>query len=348
MSVRMKEVASRAGVSVKTVSNVVNGYVHVAPDTREASGRKVYRFGGAYFTAEDAQGRLVSEYGNRPRLVQSRDLTGSGTNDRHEPLAEPTPEQTARESRAVSYPELRQVFGPQYFTPERARVASEHRARAERETASATATDPYNYRWISASWAQTHYQQIPSNTAPNNNACWSGCQNNAWANIYGWWDRHMGKGNLIPTTSAGETTAQDRNTSARAAVVDPIQMWVHARSGTYCNGSDGWTLWRNGWRGADYPYYGVGYGWRYQYRWCDSAGCNAELRTLAQESIGVHAAPAHVGANAHFYVAYGLAEHSTNPDWVWVYGYPGWQTSSADDTWIYWRDLHSTTLLLVY
>jgi DNA-binding LacI/PurR family transcriptional regulator len=35
MSVRMKEVASRAGVSVKTVSNVVNGYVHVAPGTRE-------------------------------------------------------------------------------------------------------------------------------------------------------------------------------------------------------------------------------------------------------------------------------------------------------------------------
>ena len=34
MSVRMKEVASRAGVSVKTVSNVVNGYVHVAPTTR--------------------------------------------------------------------------------------------------------------------------------------------------------------------------------------------------------------------------------------------------------------------------------------------------------------------------
>jgi DNA-binding LacI/PurR family transcriptional regulator len=35
MSVRMKEVASRAGVSVKTVSNVVNGYQHVAPSTRE-------------------------------------------------------------------------------------------------------------------------------------------------------------------------------------------------------------------------------------------------------------------------------------------------------------------------
>ena len=35
MSVRMKEVASRAGVSVKTVSNVVNGYVHVSPETRE-------------------------------------------------------------------------------------------------------------------------------------------------------------------------------------------------------------------------------------------------------------------------------------------------------------------------
>ena len=35
MTVRMKEVASRAGVSVKTVSNVVNGYLHVAPSTRE-------------------------------------------------------------------------------------------------------------------------------------------------------------------------------------------------------------------------------------------------------------------------------------------------------------------------
>jgi DNA-binding LacI/PurR family transcriptional regulator len=34
MAVRLRDVAARAGVSVKTVSNVVNGYVHVAPDTR--------------------------------------------------------------------------------------------------------------------------------------------------------------------------------------------------------------------------------------------------------------------------------------------------------------------------
>src|SRR3712207_5114460 len=34
MPVRLKDVAEKAGVSVKTVSNVVNGYVHVAPDTR--------------------------------------------------------------------------------------------------------------------------------------------------------------------------------------------------------------------------------------------------------------------------------------------------------------------------
>jgi DNA-binding LacI/PurR family transcriptional regulator len=31
---RLRDVAERAGVSVKTVSNVVNGYVHVSPDTR--------------------------------------------------------------------------------------------------------------------------------------------------------------------------------------------------------------------------------------------------------------------------------------------------------------------------
>jgi DNA-binding LacI/PurR family transcriptional regulator len=34
MAVRLQDVAARAGVSVKTVSNVVNGYVHVAPATR--------------------------------------------------------------------------------------------------------------------------------------------------------------------------------------------------------------------------------------------------------------------------------------------------------------------------
>jgi DNA-binding LacI/PurR family transcriptional regulator len=34
MRVRLRDVAERAGVSVKTVSNVVNGYVHVAPATR--------------------------------------------------------------------------------------------------------------------------------------------------------------------------------------------------------------------------------------------------------------------------------------------------------------------------
>ena len=34
MRVRLRDVADRAGVSVKTVSNVVNGFVHVAPDTR--------------------------------------------------------------------------------------------------------------------------------------------------------------------------------------------------------------------------------------------------------------------------------------------------------------------------
>jgi DNA-binding LacI/PurR family transcriptional regulator len=34
MAVSLRDVAARAGVSVRTVSNVVNGFVHVAPDTR--------------------------------------------------------------------------------------------------------------------------------------------------------------------------------------------------------------------------------------------------------------------------------------------------------------------------
>jgi DNA-binding LacI/PurR family transcriptional regulator len=34
MRIRLRDVAERAGVSMKTVSNVVNGYAHVAPETR--------------------------------------------------------------------------------------------------------------------------------------------------------------------------------------------------------------------------------------------------------------------------------------------------------------------------
>ena len=45
MIVRMKEVATRAGVSVKTVSNVVNGYVHVSPTTRERVQRAIDEMG---------------------------------------------------------------------------------------------------------------------------------------------------------------------------------------------------------------------------------------------------------------------------------------------------------------
>ncbi len=41
----LKDVAARAGVSIKTVSNVVNGYVHVAPDTRARVQRAIEALG---------------------------------------------------------------------------------------------------------------------------------------------------------------------------------------------------------------------------------------------------------------------------------------------------------------
>ena len=57
MAVRLQDVAAQAGVSVKTVSNVVNGYVHVAPGTRAR--------------VEAA----ISELGYRPNL-SARNLRG--------------------------------------------------------------------------------------------------------------------------------------------------------------------------------------------------------------------------------------------------------------------------------
>ena len=45
MTARLQDVARLAGVSVKTVSNVVNGYVHVSPATRERVERAVEELG---------------------------------------------------------------------------------------------------------------------------------------------------------------------------------------------------------------------------------------------------------------------------------------------------------------
>ncbi|HVX46801.1 MAG TPA: LacI family DNA-binding transcriptional regulator [Mycobacteriales bacterium] len=57
-AVSLRDVAARAGVSVKTVSNVVNGYVHVRPETR------------------DRVQRALSDLNYRPNL-SARNLRGS-------------------------------------------------------------------------------------------------------------------------------------------------------------------------------------------------------------------------------------------------------------------------------
>src|ERR1044072_8882918 len=56
----MRDVARRAGVSIKTVSNVVNGYAHITPGTRER--------------VEDA----INDLGYRPNLT-ARGLRGGRT-----------------------------------------------------------------------------------------------------------------------------------------------------------------------------------------------------------------------------------------------------------------------------
>lgn len=45
MAVTMRDVASMAGVSIKTVSNVVNGYPHIRPETRERVQRAIDELG---------------------------------------------------------------------------------------------------------------------------------------------------------------------------------------------------------------------------------------------------------------------------------------------------------------
>ena len=58
MAVRLQDVAEHAGVSMKTVSNVVRDYAHVSPQVRE----KVQR--------------AIDELGYRPNVMGRRLATG--------------------------------------------------------------------------------------------------------------------------------------------------------------------------------------------------------------------------------------------------------------------------------
>lgn len=319
---------------------------------------RIYRFGVSYFTLEDKEGKLLADYGNMPTWLPLKiEISGKGKGDSKTDIFEyeKIKEEPIRDVHfrlIESYEKLKVHFTDSYFTSKRAKLAQEMQKRifpkiGHGEVYRKKQNPHYIYWWIENYGNQCLYTQISSNSSYNWTGCWSGCNNNAWTSLYGWWDKNKGKINLIPTTSTGESCPTYRNTKVRRDVVDPVQMWLRGTCSTYCSGGGGWTKWKNAWKGYKWAK-NLGYGYSYWYQWCNLSGCDVKLANILVDCIANNRRPAHVGANSHFWVGTGLTQWSTNTDWTWVYCYPGWKQNHNDDVWIWWHDLNASTKLFVY
>ena len=322
---------------------------------------KIYRFGVSYYAMEK-NGQKIADYGKMPSFIANagHEVEGGGTEDSKNPnkvTRQGAAEAKEGEDFSVisGYESLKQLYAKNYYSANRGSSAQDMKRRifpanGHGEAVSNTGANlktagEYNYRWVPGSKA--YYTQIPAYTSANNNPCWSGCSNNAWTSIYGWWDANRGKANLIPTTSTSEASPLYRNTTARRNSVDPVQMYIRGLSGTYCGDGTGWTAFSNVYKGVFYAP-AKGYGYYYRYQWCNSTGCNVNLANIATEGIANNYNPVHIGANSHAYVGLGWSQWSDNTDWTWVYCYPGWSENDNDNVWIWWKDLNSATRLDVY
>ncbi len=319
---------------------------------------RVFRFGPGFYSLDDEGGRPVATLGTMPAVLPSVDETRGGRGDGDEIDAGPAPVAAGAADVVRDYDDLKGRFAARYFNQRRkAQAATQEKSLGGGGNAggdygyggyySAGAPGAYSYWWAQRYWDVPYYTQIPAWENYNQKPCWSGCQNNAWLNVFGWWDRG-GKAGLIPQSLGGEGVPENRWSSwGSLDAVDPAQMMLATLSNTYCNSGGGWTLWSDAWRGTNYPP-AKGYGRSYWYRWCNIPGCSNELRDIPFHAIATLGEPLHVGASSHFWVAYGLARVGTDANTTWVYTYPGWNTDDRDNVWLWWGDLTTATQVSVY
>lgn len=335
--------------------NFSNGIPYSSRLTDQAlEGDKIYRFGVSYFVLE-RNGQKVAEYGQMPTLFFSAEAaSGTGGNDKNGQISGEGDGSLSNLRSGVDYYEvanyesLKSIFPGAYFSDARKTASQQMRTeiKSREETVSnARVADAFNYVWVDGPFC--YYTQIPANSGHNNTSCFSGCNNNAWACLYGWWDLNRGKGRLIPTTSSGETSPRYRNTVARRNSVDPVIMNIRSLAGTTCSGNAGMTRWSNMHLG--YHYAGNNsYGWDTRWWYCTSKGCNVNLANIVTEGIANNRTPVIIGANSHMYVGYGWAQIPTDTQATWAYCYPAWQENHNDDVWIHWKDFNATTRMFVY
>ncbi len=320
--------------------------------TENNSKQKVYRFGTSYYTLEE-NGVKTKEHGQQPKYIANTlsNKTSGNSFDSKNSKAAPITEAEMKEGvdyfSVTQYDDLKKLFPTYYFNAQRYSVAQKMTQKlfSNENSNKALRLDAYQYRWVPGYSA--YYTQIPAYYGYNQNPCWSGCNNNAWANVYAWWDVNRSKTALIPTTAYGEASPLYRNTTDRQNSTDPVQMYVRSVSNTYCNNGGGWTLWSDCWKGSQYAS-AKGYGYTYQYRWSNAAGGHVDLANILTDGIANNYTPVIVGGNSHFYVALGWSQWDTNSDWTWAYCYPGWNEDNRDNVWVMWHDFNTSTKLFVY
>ena len=288
-------------------------------------------FDPAYVTAEDAQGKLLAEIGDRPTLMPKnmyeKKSRGEGGNRydvsvRTVPLRV-LPSQVRRVTN-WSHAELKRAFIRRRPSPRLVQSAWS----AVKSPNSPCVTSEYGPDMTST--ARTYFLQIAKNTPPNNNDHASGCGPTAWMNLFGWHDK-----NWCNTILQGSTTYND-------ATIDNLTMELHDRLGTYepwwTFGADGGFTWPGDMgKGIDFAKSRFGHdcGYWYRYDWwnTDEPWVFRVARDAARSGR-----PFIVGyySDRHYAIGYKIRE-CTKHGWQehsWIRIYPAWDTNDSDDKWI--------------
>jgi hypothetical protein len=302
-----------------------------------ASNFKMIRFSPNYFTAEDANGKLLAEIGRAPMVIpdqMKKQVKKEGSNTRQvEIFSNPKIElkESDLEATALEYKKLKSLYKRPAI---KASVLETHWKRFENEPKKPNEVPvvlrsntpcAYDYFWADGINQHPYYLQISANTAPNNTSHASGCGPTAWMNLCGWHDR-----NWTNTIFPGDHQTND-------SYINDMTMRFHDYLGT---------MWMFG-QGFTAPWdMDLGYGCianhlsqRCSY-WYREDWWNTDepwVFEVARDSAR-NKRPFIVGyyQDMHYAIGYGIAECRIH-GWrnhSWIYIYPAWDTSGVRDKWI--------------
>ena len=215
---------------------------------------------------------------------------------------------------------------------------------------------PWHYYWADANAGSILYNQIPAHSGVNTSGCWSGCGATAWAMEFAWvdqraaenhptWRYHWGLYRYLGGLGADAVAPNYQDTG-----VNNMTWEIRNYLGTHCSGSGGSTYFTDMIDASWYVRPRASTGWRMSTRYdptglCWFGACN-DARELARNQIVNRHAPAIIGANNHYPMAYGYAWQSETSCFLWwcstdynrwFYVNQGW--GGSGNGWVDWDDV---------